>query len=264
MMHLLYKAAFEEARSRSHFLALVLGRDHDASRDGSPSDGIDEVLALVQKDDFGQASYDRAHALLMKRIRAYGVKLSSSDEKLLDAAHHALFEGQLETRFALKEKNGRSYPTLKDLLGEKTPEGKTDGFLASEQAFRFVQTMEREHRVIPLVGDFAGDKALPGLAAFLQKEGKTVSAFYVSNVEQYLLDPPVWAKWTRNVKALPKDDTSLFIRAYLDQGKRHPLEMKGHRTATVLQLMRDFEVAWGEKKTTTLWDLSTEHLVSSK
>lgn len=34
---------------------------------------------------------------------------------------------------------------------------------------------------------------------------------------------------------------SLFARAYLDQGKRHPRQMKGHRTATVLQRITDWK-----------------------
>lgn len=263
-MHLLYKAAFEEARCRSHFLALMLGRDHDASRDDKPSDDVAQVLALVGKDDLGEASYAKVHATLVARIEGYGVKLTGDDHKLLDAAHRALFEGQLGTRFTLKEKNGRTYPTLSDLLGAKSPAGETDGFLGSEEAFRFVQTMEREHRVIPIVGDFAGDRALPGLAEFLQKEGLTVSAFYVSNVEQYLLEPKTWAKWTRNVAALPTDDASLFVRCYLDQGKKHPQQMKGHRTATVLQRIKDFDKSFGDKKTTTLWELSTEHLAVAR
>ena len=106
------------------------------------------------------------------------------------------------------------------------------GFLASEEAFRFVQAMESEGRIVPVVGDFAGDSALPGIAAYLAREKLTVSAFYTSNVEQYLLEPKVWAKWARNVAALPTDDRSLFIRAYLDQGRRHPKELTGHRTAT--------------------------------
>ncbi len=262
LIHLIYKAAFDEARSRSHFLSLVLGRDHDASRDGKPGDGIDDVIEQATADAMSTESYARVHSTLMKRIETYGVTLSDDDRKHLDVTHRAFFDGQLEIRFALREKNGRTYPSLRDLLGAKSPAGKSEGFLASEEAFRFLQTMEREHRIIPLVGDFAGDKALPGLAAFLQKESLTVSTYYVSNVEQYLLEPKVWSKWVRNVAALPKDDASVFVRCYLDQGKKHPKQMKGQRTATVLQRMKSFEKDFGAKKTTTLWALSTEDLAS--
>jgi hypothetical protein len=91
-----------------------------------------------------------------------------------------------------------------------------------------------------VVGDFAGDRAMPGIAAEIAKQHLTVSAFYVSNVEQYLFEPGVWRRWSRNVAALPIDEKSLFIRAWLDQGKSHPQQIKGHRTATVLQSIAHF------------------------
>jgi hypothetical protein len=261
LLHLLYKAAFEEAKSRSHFLSLMLGRSHADANDSAATDGIDAVLADVGKDSATSDSFAGTHALLMKRIDGYGVKLSAEDEKHIDALHKAFFDGQLGLRFSLKENNGRTYPTLSEVLAEKGPDGKPGGFLATEDGFREVQTMEKEHRIIPVVGDFAGDHALPGVAAYLAKENLVVSAFYVSNVEQYLLEPKVFEKWQRNVRALPKDAESLFIRAYLDQGKKHPRELAGHRTATVLQSMRDFDDEFGKKKTSTLYELSTYKVI---
>src|SRR5262249_47055191 len=146
----------------------------------------------------------------------------------------------------------------RELLVQKDPEGKQTGFLASEEAFRFVKEMQMDGRIIPIVGDFAGDRAMPGIADRLKKEGLTVSAFYVSNVEQYLFEPGVWPKWARNIAALPIDDKSLFIRCYLDQGKRHPQEMKGHRTATVLQRIADFNERQASKPWGSFFQVSTE------
>ncbi len=114
---------------------------------------------------------------------------------------------------------------------------------------------------MPVVGDFAGDRAMPGVAATLREKGLTVSAFYTSNVEQYLLENNVWGKWAKNVAALPTDDKSLFIRAYLDQGKKHPREKKGHRTATVLQKMADFNARQAKKPYATWFDVATDQNV---
>ena len=109
--------------------------------------------------------------------------------------------------------------------------------------------------------DFAVDRAMPGIAAYLAKERIPVSVFYTSNVEQYLLEPKVWTKWARNVAALPTHDKSLFIRAYLDQGKKHPQQMKGHRTATVLQRVADFSDRQAKKPYATFWEITTERLL---
>jgi hypothetical protein len=63
------------------------------------------------------------------------------------------------------------------------------------------------------------------------------------------------------VSALPTDDKSLFIRAYLDQGKKHPQQMRGHRTATVVQRVADFEERQAKKSYGTFWEITTEKLL---
>jgi hypothetical protein len=65
---------------------------------------------------------------------------------------------------------------------------------------------------VPIVGDFAGPKALRAVAAFLKDRGATVTAFYVSNVEQYLQRNGVWPTFCANVASLPLDAASTFIR----------------------------------------------------
>ena len=240
ILHLLYKAIFTEATSRAHFLALLLGRSFDPAQAPAEGASIEAVIAAVEKGAPDKAGFAALHARLRAQIER-DVHLDAGDRKTLEVAHRSFLDRQLELRFQLHEANGRVYPTLRELLTQKDPEGNARGFLAVEASFRFVQDMEKEGRIIPVVGDFAGDRAMPGVAAEIKKRGLTVSAFYVSNVEQYLFEPGVWPKWARNVAAMPVDEKSLFIRCYLDQGKRHPQEMKGHRTATVLQKIADFD-----------------------
>ena len=264
LLHLLYRSAFESAESRSHFLALLLGRSHDTSKTNAKDASIDAVLEAATTGEATEASFAAASETLMKRIKSYGVKLSAEDEAGIKKMHKSFFNDQLAIRFELHEKNGRLYPTLREILKSRSPSDASGSFLASEDDFRYVQSMQKDGRIIPIVGDFAGDHAVPQLAEYLKAEGKTVGVFYVSNVEQYLLEPKVWAKWVRNVKALPKTDKSLFLRAYLDQGKKHPSQMKGHRTASVLARMSDFEKSFGDKATTTFWALCTENLVASR
>lgn len=262
VLHLLYKAVFQRAASRSHFLALLVGRPYDASSDPGASASIEEVIAHAEKMPADEKTFAAAHDALQKTIEEdFHYALDATDKKSLEVAHRAFFKGQLDLRFELEKKNGRLYPMLREILSAKDLAGKQRGFLATDESFRFVQTMEKENRVVPVVGDFAGDRAMPGVAAAIREKGLTVSAFYVSNVEQYLFENNVWAKWAKNIAALPTDDKSLFIRAYLDQGKKHPREKKGHRTATVLQRMTDFNAHQTKKPYTTWWDVATDQLL---
>ena len=45
------------------------------------------------------------------------------------------------------------------------------------------------------------------------EHGGTVTAFYLSNVEQYLDQDGLWPAFCANVATLPLDDTSTFIRS---------------------------------------------------
>ncbi len=242
LLQLLYKAIFDRARSRTEFLALLLGRPYSTAVDPGPGAGVDQVVAAVEKSAPDRALFERTHRDLVDRIsRGYGIALDASDRATLDKTHRAFFDGQLELAFKLKPPNGRHYPSLRSLLEARDPTGRKLGFMANSAEFAIVQTLERDNRVVPVVGDFAGTHALRAIGRELSHRHLLVGAFYVSNVEQYVMDPPKWAAWTKNVKALPTDNSSLFIRCYLDQGRRHPLQMEGQRTTTVLQPIERFE-----------------------
>lgn len=262
VLHLLYKAIFQKAASRSHFLALLVGRPYDAASDPGAGASIEDVIKHAERSPADEKTFAAIHEELRRSIEEGSrFTLDANDKKTLEVTHRAFFKGQLDLRFELQQKNGRLYPQLRELLAATDLAGQKAGFLASEDAFRAVQTMQKEHRIVPVVGDFAGDRAMPGVAAVLREKGLTVSAFYVSNVEQYLLENNVWAKWVKNVAAMPTDESSMFIRAYLDQGKKHPREKKGHRTASVLQKVRDFTARQAKKPYTTWWDVSTDQLL---
>ena len=66
---------------------------------------------------------------------------------------------------------------------------------------------------MPVVGNFAGPKAIRAVGEYLKSSGATVSAFYLSNVEQYLQQDGIWNNFCRNVATLPLDETSTFIRS---------------------------------------------------
>src|SRR5262249_22525917 len=82
----------------------------------------------------------------------------------------------------------------------------------SEDKFTFVKNMESRNLIVPIVGDFAGAKALRTVGTYLKDKGVTVTAFYVSNVEDYLQRNNVWSRFCANVATLPLDSGSVFIR----------------------------------------------------
>jgi hypothetical protein len=66
---------------------------------------------------------------------------------------------------------------------------------------------------VPVVGNFAGPKAIRAVARYVKDKQGTVTAFYLSNVEQYLQQDGIWEDFCKNVAALPLDASSTFIRS---------------------------------------------------
>jgi hypothetical protein len=67
--------------------------------------------------------------------------------------------------------------------------------------------------LVPVVGNFGGPKAIRAVGRYLKDRDAIVSAFYLSNVEQYLRQDLTWDNFCANVATLPLDETSTFIRS---------------------------------------------------
>jgi hypothetical protein len=100
------------------------------------------------------------------------------------------------------------------LMAATDLEGRSQSYLASEENFRTVQLLERQNLIVPLVGDFAGDKAIASVSRYLKEHDAVVNVFYVSNVERYLFEQGDHGKqFYANVATLPLDPSSTFIRS---------------------------------------------------
>lgn len=232
LLHLLYQALFEATRGRAEWVAWLTGRTAppEPAPDAAPPTWLDP-LARAPRDD---VVHTRRHADLLRRIRGWGVELDAHDETSLAQIHGAFVERGLDLAFELERGSSRAYPRLGALLGASTPDGAPASFVGTARAFEAVARLERAHHVIPVVADFAGPSALRAIGDELRRRHLVVGAFYVSNVEQYLIEDGKHAAFVANVASLPSDDETLLIRAYLDQGRRHPRQARGERTATLL------------------------------
>jgi hypothetical protein len=74
--------------------------------------------------------------------------------------------------------------------------------------------LQDKNLVVPASGDFGGPKTIRAIGAYLHQHGGTVSAFYLSNVEQYLFQDEKQRAFYDNVATLPTNERSVFIRPY--------------------------------------------------
>src|SRR5438552_15436487 len=85
-----------------------------------------------------------------------------------------------------------------------------------------MKDLESRTRLGPVIGNFGGPKAIRAMGQYLKEKDAMVSAFYLSNVEQYLRQDGIWVNFCASVATLPLDETSTFIRSVRRVGDNAP------------------------------------------
>jgi hypothetical protein len=144
--------------------------------------------------------------------------LSRADLGGIDYVYRAFYSAGPDIRYSFGRGSGwQPFPTYKDLMTADDGRGVQRGYLASEEIYQTLRDLEERNLIVPLVGDFAGPKALRSVGRYLDLHHATVSVFYTSNVEQYLFRDDAWHRFYSNVGALPTDARSTFVRAFFNQ-----------------------------------------------
>ncbi|HEY8461526.1 MAG TPA: hypothetical protein VIM99_14145 [Blastocatellia bacterium] len=246
VQHLMYKAIFQTSSNRAQFLSRLLSKPLPKAGGPEPPPG-DDAPAADLLEYFGKiAATDQAYAANLAEIKKiiqedFQFALSDQDRQSLEYVYKSFRENGLDIAFRLDASYyGGYFPSLKDLALQTDLNGKTGNFLASAEDYDFVRSMHKKNLIIPIVGDFSGAKAISAVGDYLRKNGLTVTSFYTSNVEQYLFDSAVFDVFVKNVKKLPIDDKSVFIRAVFHMRYTHPARKQDHMSVTLLQRMKVF------------------------
>src|SRR3984957_10197267 len=206
MQQLLYKALIELSRDRAEFLSHLFSRPRPPDLDHHLSAGA--LIAAYAAAAPDETLYRRNLTAVVRRLtRDHHFALTSDDLISLNYVYRAFFSDGPATQYFVARAPNLRFPTYGELLQETDANGEAHGYLATEQNYRMLKDFEQRNLLVPIVGDFAGDKALPGVAHYLKEHGLDVAAFYVSNVEVYLFNqPPAWQRFYSHVGALPTDE----------------------------------------------------------
>jgi len=242
IQHLMYKAIFHLSPNRAQFLSRLLSKP--LPKEGAPAPDLApaDLMTFFAKI----AATDQAYAANLAEIKKiiqddFQFPLSDRDREGLEYVYKSFRENGLDIAFRLDASYyGGYFPSLKELVLQTDLNGKIGNFLAGAEDYNFVRDMQKKNLIIPVVGDFGGTKALAAIGDYLRKNGLMVTSFYTSNVEQYLFDSAVFEGFAKNIKKLPINDKSLFIRAVFHMRYTHPARMQGHMSVTLLQQMKIF------------------------
>ena len=218
LQHLMYKAVFEMSQDRGDFISRLFSKPRPAGLKTTMSVGeLFEAYARVSTSEATYRSNLRAMTELL--TKTHGFTLSAADLEQLEAIYFAFFWQGPALRYStiMSGFNGRrgggGFPTYEEMISQTDWEGLPQSYLASEENFRFVKAMEEKNLIVPVMGNFAGPKAIRAVGRYARARGSSISAFYVSNVEQYLFQDGLFDAFARNVATLPVDERSTFIRS---------------------------------------------------
>ena len=242
MHHLLYKALMETSPTRAEFLAKLFARPALQGVDtASTVVALFDALANTKPDS---ARYrDNLAAIIDQLTKTHGFTLSDSERVSLRCVYSAFFSqgATLTYNYGSECRNtggpfggmpgggyrggggGGGFGSMPSYLGMMTEMDGAQvdhGYLATEANYRALRDLEERNLIVPLTGNFAGDKALRAVGQYARDRDARIGAFYVSNVEQYLfMEDDQAARFYANVATLPLDETSTFIRSYSMGGR---------------------------------------------
>jgi hypothetical protein len=211
-LHLVYKAIFEMSANRADFVSLLFTRKRPTGV--TTQSTARELMNATLRADRGDDAAFKANlkAISDHLTRTRRLPLGADDLAGIEYVYQNFhrFGPDIQYTSSIGGRSGTSYATL--MSSTDAASRAERGYLANEDTFAFVKGMEQKNLIVPIVGDFAGPKALRAVGTFLKGRGATVTAFYVSNVEMYLQNNGVWPAFCANVASMPLDSASIFIR----------------------------------------------------
>jgi hypothetical protein len=266
LQHLMYKALFELAPTRADFLSMLFSRPRPAGLDANTA--VATLLASYASVAPDSALFEKTFAAIRRQlVETHGFALGPDDIEGIRYVHGAFSIagpdltytfGQLnQSGFGGRAYGGRGMPTYAGLLLETDSAGVNHAYLSTEEGYRWLRDYQSRNLLVPVIGDFAGPKALRAVGQWVRAHDAKIDAMYVSNVEQYLfMDPEAWRRYYANVATLPSTENALFIRslsggAYWQMGRQSPNSRSVQLVSSVSQLLK----AFSEGKVTSYQDV---------
>jgi hypothetical protein len=214
---LMYKALFELSSTRAEFVSLLFSRPipEGLSAKSTAQELFNAFGSAATTESLYQVNFKR---LIDHLTKTHKWALSEEDIDGIDYVYRNFQRFGPEINYGSSAGSGGfgggrgggmvNYATL---MAADDGQGVSRSYLANDTLFAVMRTLERHNLVVPVVGDFAGPKAIRAVGTYLKDAGATVTAFYLSNVEQYLTQNGVWQNFCNNVASLPLTEESTFI-----------------------------------------------------
>ena len=259
MQHLMYKALIEMSSDRADFLSKLFSRTRPANLGKSST--AEELFTAYDGIAPNRQLFVQTFQEIKNQLEEHHkFKLTADDEATIQYVFSSFYSGGPDLTYnGVTGGFGRRMPSYAEMMQMTDEEGINRSYLGTEENFRILQDFQKKNLIVPVVGDFAGSRAIRAVAVYLKQHDAFVSAFYVSNVEQYLFQQgDDWSKFYRNVETLPLDATSSFIRSVFNgQALTSQPSGFGLRSVSLLSSIPELLKAFNAGEVRTYYDVVT-------
>jgi hypothetical protein len=259
LQHLMYKAIVQLSADRAGFLSRLFSKPRPPGLGASTTAaGLCEAFGRVAASD--TLYHENVHAIRAELVERHGFPLSADDLDQIESIYFAFFWYGPGLKYSNLAGSGRgfssTFPTYQDLMVQSNRDGEPQSYLANEAAFRALKSMQEKNLIVPVVGNFAGPKALRSVGRYVRERGAVVNTFYVSNVEQYLFQDGLFEEFAENVAALPLDESSTFVRSVSRRFGYGGDVLGPDGRASALDPMREFVVDYRAGRIRNYYDVN--------
>jgi len=212
-LQLMYKALFEMSKDRAEFVSRLFARKQPANI--GPNSTVEEIFSTVANASTSDDIYtENLNAIKEHLVKKHGFGLSENDLGGIDWVYGNFQRFGTRINYGSSGRGGfGNGVTYADLMTATDAQGVLRGYLANEENFNVLKSLQMKNLIVPVVGNFAGSKAIRSVGKYVRDKEAIVAAFYLSNVEQYLRQDGIWDDFCRNIASLPLDASSTFIRS---------------------------------------------------
>src|SRR5262249_3928426 len=160
--------------SRSEFVARLFGRTGVPALSRTAT-AAQLMTAYASATALPEAAFAANLKAVFDRLTTtHGFAVTADDRANIEHVCRAFyrFGPAIDYTSSINGRSGR-FVSYAALMGSVDSQGDERGFLASEDTFALVKTMESRNLIVPVVGDFAGPKALRAIGGWLKARGAT-------------------------------------------------------------------------------------------
>ncbi len=212
MQHLSFKILFELADNRIDFFSLLFSKPIDPDARPGKDIKIDELVYYFFERPSDPVLRDNTIGRIVEILETkYKFTLDERDKSEIREVMDAFYRYHLNIRYSINAR--MRFPTFAEVLTARDLEGNMSCAFNSNEDYEFIRDLQMKNRIIPVTGDVSKQHALRSIGDFIRQHGLTLSAYYVSNFEEYVIKRyRDWEGWIANVRNIPIDDKSVIIR----------------------------------------------------